>query len=319
MQLRSLAAALPLALTLIFSTASPAPAAGPVSVLSAAAPAPDNAPRGPRIYKLPFPAGYSFTMCQGNNQGSHTGHGQYAWDFCMPIGTPVVASRGGTVKWIRQEFTEHGQGVAFADKNNYVVVDHGDGTSAMYMHLMHNGVRVQPGQHVDTGQLLAYSGNTGWSGGPHTHFMVMQSSDYDWYAQSLPVAFADVPDNGGSPVNGMRLASGNAALDPSLVLPPCDGGDQLGVNSFKPFWVESYRPSAVWSGNSPAALQFGPVGTFQFFQVLAPQTGSRLQVRVAATGGMAYVPAADVGPSGPPPANGSCRPAGSQDWKLGGA
>ena len=51
--MRSLAAALPLALTLIFSTASPAPAAGPVSVLSAAAPAPDNAPRGPRIYKLP--------------------------------------------------------------------------------------------------------------------------------------------------------------------------------------------------------------------------------------------------------------------------
>jgi len=313
MQLRPFAAALPLALTLMFTTVSPAPAAGPLSLLSAPASLPDSTPRGPRIYKLPYPAGYTFTMCQGNNQGSHTERGGYAWDFCMPIGTPVTASRGGTVKWVRQDFTEHGQGPAFADKNNYVVVDHGDGTSAIYMHLMHNGVRVQPGQHVDTGQLLAYSGNTGWSGGPHTHFMVMQSSAYDWYAQSLPVAFADVPDNGGVPLNGMRLPSGNAAIDPGLALPACNGGDRTGPDGFKPFWVESFRPSGVWSGNDPGALQFGPTGAFQFFQVLSPQTGARLKVRVAASGGMAYVPAGDVGPSGPPPANGNCRPGGTQD------
>jgi hypothetical protein len=121
-------------------------------------------------------------------------------------------------------------------------VDHGDGTSAIYMHLRHNGVRVQVGRHVNTGRLLAYSGNTGWSGGPHTHFMVMQSSAGDWYAQSLPVAFADVPANAGVPANGMRLPSGNAGIDPALILPPCDLGDQAGVNGFKPFWVESFRP-----------------------------------------------------------------------------
>jgi murein DD-endopeptidase MepM/ murein hydrolase activator NlpD len=312
MQLRSLASALPLALTLAFASVSPAPAAGTLAVLSAPGSAPD-VPRGPRIYKLPYPAGYSFTMCQGNNQGSHTGHGQYAWDFCMPIGTPVTASRGGAVKWIRQDFTEHGQGPAFADKNNYVVVDHGDGTSAIYMHLMHNGVRVTPGQHVEAGQLLAYSGNTGWSGGPHTHFMVMQSSDYDWYAQSLPVAFADVPENGGVPVNGMRLTSGGAAIDLAVVLPPCDSGDRTAGNGFKPFWVESFHPSSVWSGPDGSAVQFGPSATFEFFRVLAPQTSPRLKVRVAATGGIGYVPAADVGPSGPPPANGACRPDGPQN------
>jgi len=312
MDFRSLAAALPLALVTVFASAVPAPAAAPLAVLSASAPAPD-VPRGPRIYKLPYPAGMSFTMCQGNNQGSHTANGQYAWDFCMPIGTPATASRAGTVKWIRQDFTEHGQGPAFADKNNYVVVDHGDGTSAIYMHLMHNGVRVQLGQHVDTGQLLAYSGNTGWTGGPHTHFMVMQSSSYDWYAQSLPVAFADVQDNGGVPANGMRLASGNAPIDPGLILPPCDLGDQAGLNGFKPFWVESFRPTGTWSGRDGKAVQFGPADSFQFFQVVASQAGPRLQVRVPVTAGIAYVPAADVGPSGPPPANGSCRPGGSAD------
>ena len=104
MRLRALASALPLAFTLLVTTATAAPAAGAsLSLLSAAAP--DNTPRGPRIYLLPYPAGDTFDMCQGNNQGSHTLHGQYAWDFCMPIGTPVVASRAGTVKWVQQGFT----------------------------------------------------------------------------------------------------------------------------------------------------------------------------------------------------------------------
>src|SRR5207247_2042272 len=88
-----LASAFPLALTLALASVTPAPAATPLAVLSAPAPAPDSTPRGPRIYKLPYPAGFTFTMCQGNNQGSHTANGQYAWDFCMPIGTPVTASR----------------------------------------------------------------------------------------------------------------------------------------------------------------------------------------------------------------------------------
>ncbi|SRR5581483_9621867 len=219
MRLRSAVAALPLALSLLVTLSSPAPAASFNVLGGPAAPALPDVPRGPRIYKLPFPAGMSFRMCQGNGEGTHVGHGLYAWDFCMPIGTPVTASRGGTVKWLRQDFSEAGQGPAWGDKANYVVVDHGDGTSAMYMHLMHNGVRVQLGQQVQAGQLLAYSGNTGWSGGPHTHFMVMQSSSFDWYAQSLPVAFADVPGNG-VPSDGDRVASGNAAIDPSLVLPP---------------------------------------------------------------------------------------------------
>jgi hypothetical protein len=252
-----------LAVCAAFAAVTPAPAATPLAVLSATAPVPDNTPRGPKIYKLPYPAGFTFTMCQGNNQGSHTGNGKYAWDFCMPIGTPVTASRGGTVKWVRQDFMEHGQGPAFADKNNYVVVDHGDGTSAIYMHLMHNGVRVKPGNGV--------------------------------------------------PTTGMRLPSDNAPIDPALILPPCDLGTDAGLKGFTPFWVESFRPSAVWSGPDAAAVQFGLVGSWEFFQVVAPQSGSRLKVRVASTGGVAYVPAADVGPSGPPPPDGSCRPGGSAD------
>jgi len=313
MRAPSILSSLSLALTLLFAGALPAPAASTFALRSAApAPALPDVPRGPRIYQLPYPGGMTFTMCQGNNQGTHTDNGEFAWDYCMPIGTPVVASRAGTVKMIRQDFTEHGQGPAFADKNNYVVVDHGDGTSALYMHLMHMGVRVQVGQHVDTGQLIAYSGNTGWTGGPHTHFMIMKSSPYDYYTQSLPVAFADVADNGGVPTDGMRLTSGNAPIDPSLLLGACDTTSD-GSNGFKTYWVENFQPSAVYSGPDAGAVSFGGVDSFQFFKVLAPQKGDRLMVRVAATGGIAYVPASDVGPAGPPPVNGSCKPGGIDD------
>lgn len=238
-------------------------------------------------------------MCEGNNQGTHTDAGQYAWDFCMPIGTPVLASRGGVVRGIQQSFDQAGWGPEFADKNNYVVVDHGDQTSSLYMHLMHNGVRVQVGQVVQAGQLLAYSGNTGWSHGPHTHFMVMNGDGSNWYAQSLPVAFADVPGDG-VPVNGGRYTSGNASIDPGLLLPPCSAQVSRGSSGFSPFWVENFIPSTLWSGQDAGAVSFGAIGPWQSLQVVAPQAGSRLQVRVMSTGGTAFVPAQDVGPSGPP-------------------
>ncbi len=84
-------------------------------------------------------------------------------------------------------------------------------------------------------------------------------------------------------------------------------------SGFLPFWVETFKPSAVWSGQDDRAVQFGPVDSWQYFLVLVPQAGPRLQVRVPSTGGVAFVPSSDVGPSGPPPPNGSCMPGGRTD------
>ena len=81
-------------------------------------------------------------------------------DIAVGNGTPVVSSASGTVivaGWM-------------GGYGNLVVVDHGNGVSTAYGH--NTGVTVGVGQSVAQGQLIAYSGNTGHSTGPHIHFEV---------------------------------------------------------------------------------------------------------------------------------------------------
>jgi murein DD-endopeptidase MepM/ murein hydrolase activator NlpD len=81
-------------------------------------------------------------------------------DIAVPNGTAVVSAASGTViiaGWM-------------GGYGNLVVVDHGNGISTAYGH--NTTVTVGPGQHVAQGQLIAYSGNTGHSTGPHVHFEV---------------------------------------------------------------------------------------------------------------------------------------------------
>lgn len=285
---------------LIMLAATPAaPAVSPALLApSSLTPIPTPVPKGPRIYKLPWGGGQSHDVCQGNNHAgsTHTGLASYAWDFCMPIGTAVGAARGGTVKAVRQDSNTGGWNPKYVNDANYIVVDHGDGTSGLYMHLMFNGARVKVGDQVQTGQLLGYSGDTGWTSAPHLHFMVMQTSSSDYYTQSVPVLFTDVPDNGGLPLEDHTYASGNALLDTRMLT-------IQGPPPFTPFWVETFRSSTLWSGTDEKAIKFGSTPPWQFFDVVAPQVGPRLQVIAAATGATAFVPAADVGPSGPPPSS----------------
>ena len=81
-------------------------------------------------------------------------------DLAVPNGTAVVAAAAGTV--IVAGWT--------GGYGNLVVVDHGTGIATAYGHNTY--VTVSPGQSVAQGQLIAYSGNTGHSTGPHVHFEV---------------------------------------------------------------------------------------------------------------------------------------------------
>ncbi len=81
-------------------------------------------------------------------------------DFAVPLGTPLVAMRAGTVV---SAGPVEGLGV-------HVVVDYGEGTQIVYGHM--SSVVVYAGQRVAQGQLVGYSGNTGNSTGPHLHLEV---------------------------------------------------------------------------------------------------------------------------------------------------
>lgn len=81
-------------------------------------------------------------------------------DFVADVGTPVYASAGGVV----QTAESHPQ------YGNLIEIDHGNDFSSRYAHL--SKISVKPGQIIKRGQLIAASGNTGRSTGPHLHFEV---------------------------------------------------------------------------------------------------------------------------------------------------
>ena len=81
-------------------------------------------------------------------------------DLAVASGTPVVSAAAGRVVWAGW----------MGGYGNLVVVDHGGGVATAYAH--NTSVTVGQGQQVAQGQLIAYSGNTGNSTGPHVHLEV---------------------------------------------------------------------------------------------------------------------------------------------------
>ena len=113
---------------------------------------------------------------------------QHAVDFVMPIGTDVFAARDGVVIEVASDFYDSGTDLAVdGPRANIVRVLHDDGTMALYVHLNWNTIRVVPGQRVRRGEYLADSGNTGFSTGPHLHFVVQRNRG--GALESLPLQF----------------------------------------------------------------------------------------------------------------------------------
>ena len=137
---------------------------GPVRWLLDAFPGDPAARADGHLYRLPFD-GNHVRVSQGF--GGHYSHAdaqnRHAVDFPLAEGTPILAARAGTVMQAVDDAPDDG---------SLLRVLHADGGMALYAHLRTGSLRVRPGQRVEAGQVLAASGNTGRSSGPHLHFAV---------------------------------------------------------------------------------------------------------------------------------------------------
>jgi murein DD-endopeptidase MepM/ murein hydrolase activator NlpD len=156
------------------------------------------------IYHLPFAPGSRVYVSQGYNGAStHRGMSRYAVDFPVPVGTPVYAARGGTVVACEERYNKGGYAKSFGKYANYVVIEHTDKTLGNYYHLKQNGVTVSVGDHVKVGTLLGYSGNTGYSSGPHLHFSVSKVDPQSGKRpMTIPVRFKNSSEVVSNPKRG---------------------------------------------------------------------------------------------------------------------
>ncbi len=138
----------------------------------------------------PFPEGMEFPVTQGlDDATTHDMAGNhFAVDITMPIGTPVLAARGGVVMEMEDDF--HGEGKQeerYLSRANFIRILHDDGTMGVYAHLQPNSARVFRGDRIPAGTWIANSGNTGFSSGPHLHFVVQVN--VGMAIESLPFRF----------------------------------------------------------------------------------------------------------------------------------
>jgi len=155
-------------------------------------------------YRLPYRLDDAYPVSQAypDTVTHATEANRYALDFEMPVGTAVFAARDGIVIETAEEFSGAGLDIEFdAERANFVRILHDDGTLALYGHLNWHSVRVAPGEHVSKGQYIADSGNTGYSSGPHLHFVVQRNRA--GATESVPVRFA------GAAGSAVSLATGD--------------------------------------------------------------------------------------------------------------
>jgi murein DD-endopeptidase MepM/ murein hydrolase activator NlpD len=135
---------------------------------------PEAAPRitqewGPTSFALEPPYTYN---------GHYYPHFHTGIDMASGCGTPILAAKAGVV-------LASGRPLWPYDSGYGVILDHGDGIRTWYWHIT-SQVLVSPGQIVNTGQVIGYEGNTGYSTGCHLHFATYVNGVYENPRRVLP-------------------------------------------------------------------------------------------------------------------------------------
>ena len=165
------------------------------------APTPSPETKGQAVYRLPFKAGSAYYLSNPRAfsshplSDSHTGRGEHADDFLMPVLTPICAARDGVIVKKEQVGTAKGS----KEFVNYLIVAHGDGTYARYFHLRSGSMRLPKGSRVRAGQVIGQSERTRTSQNAHLHFEVVkrafwnpgQPAHYQFW-KTIPIEFEEL-------------------------------------------------------------------------------------------------------------------------------
>lgn len=146
-------------------------------------------------YSLPFEKGKTQLIFQGYN-GKFSHQNAAALDFNLKTGDQVFAAREGTVVEVVKNNSQSCPDISCAKFANKVLIMHSDGTFADYAHLKQNGTDLKPGDRIEKGQFIGYSGNTGFSNGPHLHFSVFINrinGDRTFIKTKFNVAESEIP------------------------------------------------------------------------------------------------------------------------------
>jgi murein DD-endopeptidase MepM/ murein hydrolase activator NlpD len=157
------------------------------------------------------------------NPGKPTQHfvGNYDWykansvvghngtDWGVPVGTPLYAVADGVIEWVDTDVDDKG---AIKGWGNYIRIWHPDYGFHSFLAHMREQSKLKKGDVIKQGDVVGYTGNTGWSTGPHLHYSVRLAKPDSQYLGTTantkgyvdPLLFHDwvnawlVPSSGGS-------------------------------------------------------------------------------------------------------------------------
>ncbi len=104
---------------------------------------------------------------------------------------------------IKEDYHHSGTSKFFADKANHVAVVHDDGTYAIYAHILPDSTVVKPGERVEPGDRLARSASSGYSTGPHLHFVIRRNTGLR--TESVPFRINNRDGRALAPEQGMQF------------------------------------------------------------------------------------------------------------------
>lgn len=122
-------------------------------------------------YRLPVPEN-SLERVDRTSSPAHIGNLRNAIDFIVPENTPVLAAAAGIVTYVKDDSNIGGPHPTYWNYTNFIAIMHTNEEYSRYDHLAPQSSKVQVGQIITEGQVIAKVGMTGYTFRPHLHFQV---------------------------------------------------------------------------------------------------------------------------------------------------